>query len=399
MNQKFFASSHRSPKTNKSALPSCRRSCLLWAGAITLIASHAAQAVVSTWTGLGGNGDWNTLGNWGGAVPLSNASTEIIFAGTNNVGISGTPLFQNIGTPMELNSITFSATAGNFFLNGFQLKFNTATSITQSSVNAQSIANHIVGDSATLTLGGIGTGVVTMSGILSDSNNGSKDLKLVKSGTSTFVLTGANTYTGITSINDGTLVVNGSTAGGAVSVASIAKLFGTGTIGGATTILGTQSSGAYANSVGTQTFSSTLKYDTGSLFEWDINVSGPNAETHDKIVAGTLSGSGAQFKISLVSSGDTFASNFWDATHNWAAAELFGTSNVNANLANIFNSASTTTNFNPNSSQGNFSFTSIGSGISNNLKWTAVPEPTSALAGILLGAGLLRRKRGQRQLA
>jgi len=28
------------------------------------------------------------------------------------------------------------------------------------------------------------------------------------------------------------------------------------------------------------------------------------------------------------------------------------------------------------------------------LSWTAVPEPTSALAGILLVAGLLRRRRG-----
>jgi uncharacterized protein (TIGR03382 family) len=27
------------------------------------------------------------------------------------------------------------------------------------------------------------------------------------------------------------------------------------------------------------------------------------------------------------------------------------------------------------------------------LQWTAIPEPTSALAGLLLGAGLLRRRR------
>ena len=37
--------------------------------------------------------------------------------------------------------------------------------------------------------------------------------------------------------------------------------------------------------------------------------------------------------------------------------------------------------------QGQFSFTS------NTLNWTAVPEPTSALAGLLITAGLLRRRR------
>jgi hypothetical protein len=37
--------------------------------------------------------------------------------------------------------------------------------------------------------------------------------------------------------------------------------------------------------------------------------------------------------------------------------------------------------------QGYFGFTGT------TLSWTAVPEPTSALAGILLSAGLLRRRR------
>jgi hypothetical protein len=39
------------------------------------------------------------------------------------------------------------------------------------------------------------------------------------------------------------------------------------------------------------------------------------------------------------------------------------------------------------SSEGYFSISG------GTLKWTAVPEPTSALAGLLLGGGLLRRRR------
>jgi hypothetical protein len=40
------------------------------------------------------------------------------------------------------------------------------------------------------------------------------------------------------------------------------------------------------------------------------------------------------------------------------------------------------------SSYGSFTFTGT------TLTWNAVPEPTSALAGLLLAAGLLRRHRG-----
>jgi hypothetical protein len=52
--------------------------------------------------------------------------------------------------------------------------------------------------------------------------------------------------------------------------------------------------------------------------------------------------------------------------------------------------------------EGYFSYTNLGAGsystsfftlTGSSLSFTAVPEPTSALAGILLGAGLLRRRR------
>ena len=54
-------------------------------------------------------------------------------------------------------------------------------------------------------------------------------------GLGTLVLAGTNLHSGTTSVNSGTLLVNGSLAGGAVSVASGATLGGTGTIGGTVT--------------------------------------------------------------------------------------------------------------------------------------------------------------------
>ncbi|MEO8615888.1 MAG: MYXO-CTERM sorting domain-containing protein, partial [Luteolibacter sp.] len=59
-------------------------------------------------------------------------------------------------------------------------------------------------------------------------------------------------------------------------------------------------------------------------------------------------------------------------------ASIFSTFNANgANLA-----AGVVTG------QGTFSFSG-----GTTVTWTAVPEPTSSLAGLLLGAGLLRRRR------
>jgi len=43
------------------------------------------------------------------------------------------------------------------------------------------------------------------------------------------------------------------------------------------------------------------------------------------------------------------------------------------------------------SSQGTFSFDTT----TGDLKWTAVPEPSGVAAGILLAAGMLRRKRSR----
>jgi autotransporter-associated beta strand protein len=85
-----------------------------------------------------------------------------------------------------------------------------------------------------LTLGGTSTAANTVTSILANGTTGSDLLSLVKTDAGTWVLGGANTYTGTTAVLAGTLLVNGnqSAATGAVSVASAAVLGGTGTTGG-----------------------------------------------------------------------------------------------------------------------------------------------------------------------
>ena len=87
----------------------------------------------------------------------------------------------------------------------------------------------------------------------------------------TVILGGANTYTGTTAVDHGTLLVNGSLASAsAVSVASGATLGGSGTIGGPTSILG---GGILSpgTSPGTLTVNNTLALADTSILAFEIN--------------------------------------------------------------------------------------------------------------------------------
>jgi autotransporter-associated beta strand protein len=98
--------------------------------------------------------------------------------------------------------------------------------------------------------------------IATDWSSGKVGLK--KTGTGIMALSGTNTYTGPTSVNGGTLLVNGSIGTNVVTVASGAMLGGTGTLNGAVTI---QSGGTLApggSGIGTLTLNSAPTLPVGS---------------------------------------------------------------------------------------------------------------------------------------
>jgi autotransporter-associated beta strand protein len=122
-----------------------------------------------------------------------------------------------------------------------------------------------------LTLGGASTAANTISSILTNGTGGSDLLSLVKADAGTWVLGGANTYTGTTAVLAGTLLVNGnqSAATGAVSVATSAVLGGSGTMGGNVAFgsgaLFAFNAAAPLTVSGSVTFASAATFGVGSL--------------------------------------------------------------------------------------------------------------------------------------
>ena len=144
-------------------------------------------------------------------------------------------------------------------------------------------AGHISLGSSLLTVGFLNTST-TFSGVLFDDSNPNvgflADGQLTKEGTGGLTLAGSNTYSGVTTINAGTLVVNGSLAGG-VQVNTGAALKGSGSIGGSVTVApgGLVAPG---NSPGTLTIWSN--YSQGPQGALEIEVAGPNPENRDLLV-------------------------------------------------------------------------------------------------------------------
>jgi len=298
----------------------------------------------------------------------------------NNLGAAGT------GATLNLNGGTLEAIAT------FGLYNSTAETNNRAVVIARKGGTIAVTGSNTLTIAGVISGAGSLG----------------KTDTGTLTLSGASTYTGGTTVSAGTLLVNNTTGSGtgtgSVTVASGAILGGTGTISGATSI---QSGGIQAagNGIGVQTFSNNLTYQDGSVFSWEIDRTQTQTRGvgYDAVnVTGNLAGlDGSDAGTSLdavfrVVIGDSdFSNSFWDSNRTWTNIFTSNGTAVITSWASIFSGGFQFYNTsgmalgNP-TSQGSFSLSG------NTLGWTAftaVPEPSSALAGLLIAAGLMRRRR------
>jgi autotransporter-associated beta strand protein len=109
-----------------------------------------------------------------------------------------------------------------------------------------------------------GSGDHLVNGAILNSTNGAP-IGLIKSGTGTLTLGGANTYTNTTTVSGGALLVNGSIGLSPVTVASSATLGGGGVIQGSVTIQAGATLAPGSNSIGALTINKPLT-NSGTVF-------------------------------------------------------------------------------------------------------------------------------------
>ena len=340
---------------------------------------------VSTYTGM-------TVVN-NGTLKLADGDNRLPTGSLVKLGASGSP--------------TVAGTTATFDLNGQNQQINglesTASTVVQTTINTVTSAS-----AATLTIGS-SSGVTTTFGSGTTTNRGviTGDLAVTKTGAGTQVLGGANTYTGTTRINAGTLAVTGSLLiSGTVLVNDGGSLSGSGSVGAVT--LGSGSFLKPGNSPGTMTAASSI-WQAGSTYSWEIDNATGAAGTNWDLFSVTgaldmsaLSSSSASTKMNLVLNSLSLANFSTSTEYTWViakAASLGGISDGVQNLTGLFNI--NTANFNgglpANLPTGGFQVVTGTEGSLRTLNLMAIPEPST---GSMLGLGftglvvtrLLRRK-------
>ncbi len=194
-------------------------------------AATAGDAVINVKGGTAAGAAGATL-QFGQFATAGNATITI--GGGSNGGSGGSVLFSGYYGLVSGGTSRIIANAGGTLQVSGNIPNGTPAPEGTSFGSIEGAGTFILGN--TLLVTGTRNTNTTVSGVITDGGSGfSAGGMLTKVGSGTFTLSGPNSYTGLTKVNAGKLIVNGSIPG-AVRVASGATLGGSGSIGGAVTL-------------------------------------------------------------------------------------------------------------------------------------------------------------------
>lgn len=258
---------------------------LIWNGAPEV--ASGARTVILRGTSTAANTFAGLLSDGGGTLSLTKADAGTwrlagsnTYSGTTSI-TGGTLEIDMLADGGATSSLGGSSNAAaNLTINSSGLRYvgaaNSATDRNFTGITAPRIESNGAGaltwngsmstiGAATLTLGGTNTGANLFAGTLSDFNTGVARTGLIKAGTGTWALSGANLYTADTRLDAGLLrleaatALPGGTAAGGTSQGSLLNFNGG--------VLGlTSSSGDFNRDVGTAQFLNNVRWQGSGGF-------------------------------------------------------------------------------------------------------------------------------------
>ena len=337
------------------------------------------------WNNTGTN--FNSNASWSGSFPGANdvaafatapvtqpqltandTIAGLYFAGT---GTSGYDLTRSGTTQTLTLAGTATNTAGNENSNASAAAIGAENTSGTNTIDVPLILAPVSGVTSTFFQAAGGT--LTVNGVISGS---SATFGLTKNGGGTVVLSGANTYTGATTVNAGKLFINGNQTAAT----------GTTTVNGSGTVLG--GSGTIGGSVSMASSGAILEGGTGSTGQ-TLTIKGSLTQVSGSIIELALGPAFAHSTLALTNAG---SSSFY-STQKFTFIDLgapIGTyqdivTGVTSNPGSLSGWTITNPEF-----QGSFSW----DGANIDLTLTQVPEPgTWCAAALAFGAVLLSQKR------
>ena len=363
-----------------------------------------ATANNNFFVGFRGNGTWNISGSGLLEVQTLNMTRN----SSDSANASGT-LNLNGGTvTMNHEAMGNAATGqtGAINFNGGVLQATANSSSFLSPAVLPGVSTATVKSGGTIINDG-GFAITVSSPLVHDATlGGSADGGLIKTGSGTLTLTGANTFTGNTVISNGTLAVNGSLAAGTATVTTNGTLSGIGAVGGNVTNNGTIAPGTSAlaglltcsaNVTVNGTGTNVMKLDKNNLTN-DVLVVGGNlaygGTLNVTVLSGTLalndsftlfsaaSHSGNFAVTNLPPLGDPLLAWNWNPT-NGILSVVFGVNTSSTNITAVVSGNQLTLSW-PSDHTGwrlQVQTNSLGAGISGN--WVDVPGSTNVSSEVI----------------